>query len=57
MSAMVTAPVRGPVAVGVKVTEMVQLAPAAKEVPHVFVSPKSPLAAMLLMLRAAVPLF
>ena len=37
--------VRLPVAVGVKVTLMVQLAPAARLVPQLFVWPKSPLLA------------
>jgi hypothetical protein len=35
-------PVRVPVAVGLKLTVMVQLAPAAKEVPHILLSAKSP---------------
>ena len=52
---MVTAPLRVPVAVGVKVTLMVQLAPAATVAPQVFVWVKSPLAAMLLMLSVALP--
>src|SRR5256712_666884 len=46
LSVMVIAPVRVPVAVGVKVTLMVQLAPAATEVPQVLVCAKSPLATM-----------
>jgi hypothetical protein len=37
LSVMVIAPVRVPVAVGVKVTLMVQFAPAATEVPQVLV--------------------
>ena len=53
--------VREPVAEGVKVTLIVQLAPAATLVPQVFVCAKSPLlvpvTAMLVMLSAAVPLF
>src|SRR5437016_2908473 len=55
LSAIVTAPVRVPVAVGVNVTPMVQLAPAASDAPQVLVSAKSPLAAILVMLRAALP--
>ena len=38
LSVMVTAPFRVPVAVGVKVTEMVQVAPAASEVPQLLVA-------------------
>jgi hypothetical protein len=34
LSVIVTAPVRAPVAVGVKVTLIVQLAPAATELPQ-----------------------
>ena len=37
LSVMVMAPVRVPVAVGVKVTLMEQLAPAAREAPQVLV--------------------
>src|SRR4029077_2949746 len=44
-----------PVAVGVKVTLMEQLAPAATEAPQVLVWPYCVLAAMLVMFRAAVP--
>ena len=44
-----------PVAVGVKVTVMVQLAPAATEVPQVLVWAYGALAAMLVMLSAPVP--
>ena len=44
-----------PVAVGVKVTVMVQLAPAATEVPQVLVWAYCALAVMLVMLRAPVP--
>jgi hypothetical protein len=47
--------------VGVKVTLIVQALPAASEVPHVVVCPKSPglapINAMLLMARAVVPVF
>jgi hypothetical protein len=52
---MLTAPVRVPVAVGVKVTLMVQEAPAATELPQVLVSAKSPLAEMLVILNAPLP--
>src|SRR5437667_426111 len=55
LSVMVIAPVRVPVAVGVKVTLMAQLAPAATDVPQVLVCMKSPLATMLVTLSAAVP--
>lgn len=37
MSVIVTAPLRGPVAVGVNVTLIVQLAPAVTVLPQVFV--------------------
>jgi hypothetical protein len=40
LSVTVTVPVRFPPVVGVKVTEIVQLAPAATLLPHVFVSAK-----------------
>jgi hypothetical protein len=53
---MVTAPFRVPIAAGVKVTLRVQLAPAARLALHVFVSEKSPLTVMPVMLRAALPL-
>ena len=43
MSVIVTAAVRVPAAVGVKVALMVQADPAATELPHVLVSVKSPL--------------
>src|SRR6266851_5517223 len=56
LSAMLKVPVRVPDAVGVNVTPMVQLAPAATELPQVFASAKSPLAAILLVIvRAALP--
>jgi hypothetical protein len=55
LSAMLTAPVRVPLAVGVNVTPMVQEAPAATELPQVLVSAKSPLAEMLVMLSVPVP--
>src|SRR6266404_4036407 len=57
LSVMVIAPVRVPVAVGVNVTLIVQLAPAATEVPQVLVCAYCALAAMLVMLSAALPVF
>jgi hypothetical protein len=54
---MVTAPVRVPAAVGLKVTLMVQLVPVATLDPQVLVWEKSPLAVMLVMLRVALPVF
>ena len=55
LSVMVTLPERVPTTVGVKVTEIVHLAPARTVLPQVLVSLKSPLAAMLVMLRVVVP--
>jgi hypothetical protein len=55
LSVMVTTPVLVPVAVGLKVTLRVQLAPAARLEPQVLVWEKSPLTAMLVMLRVALP--
>ena len=55
LSVMVTAPVLVPVAVGLKVTLMVQLALAATLEPQVLVWEKSPLTVMLVMLRTALP--
>jgi hypothetical protein len=61
LSVIVTAALRAPVAVGLNVTLMVQLAAAATLVPQVLVWLKSPLfvpvMAMLVMLSAAVPVF
>ena len=61
MSEIETEAVRVPVAVGLKVTLMVQLAPAATLDPQVLVSEKSPLLApvteMLVTLRLAEPVF
>src|SRR4030081_2434216 len=54
---MLTDPVRVPSAVGVKVTVIVQLALIATLLPQVLVCAKSPLAAMLLMVNVAVPVF
>jgi len=60
-SVMVTLAARFPVAVGLNVTLMEQLALAATLAPHVLVSAKSPLLAplmaMLVIVRAAFPLF
>jgi hypothetical protein len=53
---MLRDPVRLPVAVGLKVILIVQLVPAAKLVPQVFVCAKSPVALILLIDNAAVPL-
>jgi len=55
LSVMVIVPGRLPVAVGVNVTLMVQLAPAATELPQVLVWAYCALAAMLVTLSAAVP--
>jgi hypothetical protein len=56
---MVTEAVRLPLAVGVNMTLIVQLLPAPTELPHVFVSAKSPafapVIAMLDRLKAALP--
>jgi len=54
---MVTAPVLVPLAVGLKVTLRVQLAPAATLELHVLVWEKSPLTEILVMLRVALPVF
>ena len=55
LSVTVTVPVRVPDAVGLKVTLMLQLAPAASELPHVVVSAKSPLIPILVIVKLAVP--
>lgn len=57
LSEIVTVPVRVPVAVGVKLTLMVQFAPAATVLPQVPVPPKakSPLIVRLLMVSEALP--
>lgn len=52
---MLSAPVRCPTAVGVKVIAIAQLAPPATDVPHVFVCAKSPDVATLVMPTAAAP--
>src|SRR5437660_7674536 len=53
---MATPPVLKPAVVGLKVTLMVQLAPAATLLPQLLAWAKSPLAAMLAMFNTAVPL-
>lgn len=55
LSVMVSAPVRVPLAVGVKVTLIMQLAPAARLPPQLLVWAKSPLVAMLEMVSGPVP--
>ena len=57
LSLIDNAPVRVPLAAGVKVTEIEQFAPAAKDEPQLLVSVKFPLAVTLLMLIAVVPVF
>jgi hypothetical protein len=52
---MVSVPLREPAVVGVKVTWIGQFAPPATLAPQVFVSAKSPLAATLVIVSAAVP--
>jgi hypothetical protein len=59
LSEIVTVALRVPIAIGVKVTLIVQLAPTATELPHVLVCAKSPalapVMAMLLMLNVVLP--
>ncbi len=55
LSVMLRVPVRVPDAVGVNVTLMVQLAPAATELPQVLVWAKSPLAETLVRFSEALP--
>ena len=57
VSVIVSVPLRAPVAVGVKVTSIAQLLPAATDPLQLLVSAKSPVVAMLVMLKGAVPLF
>jgi hypothetical protein len=57
LSVTMTEPDRVPVAVGVKVTLIEQLAPAATVVPQVFVSAKSPLLVIPEIVSGAVPVF
>src|SRR5215471_21655096 len=54
---MVSVPVRLPVTVGVKVTMIAQLLPAARVAPQLLVWLKSPVTEMPLMLRGAPPVF
>ena len=60
LSEMLTEAVRVPPVVGVKITLMVQLPPAARDVPHVLLCAKSlgfvPAIAMLVILKVALPL-
>jgi hypothetical protein len=56
-SVIVTAPASVPIAVGVKVIEIVQLLRAASEFPQVLLSAKFVLAEMAIFVSAAVPLF
>ena len=55
LSVTETAPVREPVAVGAKVTEIVQVPATATEAPQVLVWLKSPLAAIVVIVSAADP--
>src|SRR5690242_11434717 len=57
LSEMVIAPVCSPAVVGVNVTLIVQLAPAATEMPQLFVCANCPLETILVMLSDAVPVF
>jgi len=61
LSLMLTAAVRVPLAVGLNVTLILQLAPAANELPQVCVCAKFPglvpVIAMLLMVKLVVPVF
>ena len=57
LSVTVTEPDRVPTAVGVKVTLIVQLAPAASAVPHVFVWAKLPVLVIAEIVSGALPVF
>ena len=57
LSVKVSVPERGPVAVGVNVTFIVQLAEAAKVAPQVVVRAKSPDTTIEVMFRVAFPVF
>ena len=57
LSVMVTAPVRVPVVVGLKVTLIVQLAPTATLEKQLLVWEKLPLTLMLVIVRLALPVF
>jgi hypothetical protein len=56
LSVRVIEPLREPVAVGVKVTLIVQEALGARLEPQVLVCEKSPLTAMLVIVRVALPM-
>jgi hypothetical protein len=53
---MVRVPVSGPVSVGEKVTLILQERPASTLLPHLLVSPKLALAAILVIVSAALPM-
>ena len=57
LSAIESVPVRWPAAVGVNVTAIVQLAPAATELPQALVCAKSPDAVTPEMVNDALPVF
>ena len=57
LSVTLKLPVRVPDAVGVNVILMLQFPPGASEAPHVLVAAKSPLATMLVIVSAALPVF
>jgi hypothetical protein len=57
LSVMVTDPYRLPLAVGVKVTLIIQVAPGARVVPQELVCAKSPLAATLVKVKGEPPIF
>jgi hypothetical protein len=57
LSAMVRVPLRVPVAVGVKITEIVQFCPTFTPVPQLSLLEKSPLAVTPVIVRKAVPVF
>jgi len=57
LSATPIVPIRAPAAVGVKVTEIVQFAAVTRLAPQVFVSAKSPEAAIEAMFNGALPVF
>jgi hypothetical protein len=56
-SETVTVPIRPPVVIGVNITEIRQLPPAARDVLQVLVSPKSPEAAIAMMSSGLLPVF
>lgn len=57
MSVRVTVPLSAPPAAGVKLTLIVQLAPAITEPPQVLVAAKWPVGVMVVMVKVAVPVF